>query len=124
MNGNFSTASVVQSQSVVKYDQAGSKVVQKTSTGTQQTTEDKSLSNLKVENLNIGNLNDMSTQAEGKVNNTTQSNFSVKQFKQAPSMTASSVDDLVKYIENKSATKSSKKKKKIETSNIVSTDQS
>lgn len=39
-------------------------------------------------------------------------------------MTASSVDDLVKYIENKSATKSSKKKKKIETSNIVSTDQS
>lgn len=60
MNGNFSTASVVQSQSVIKYDQAGSKVVQKTSTGTQQTTEDKSLSNLKVENLNIGNLNDIS----------------------------------------------------------------
>jgi len=43
-------------------------------------------------------------------------------------MTASSVDDLVKYIENKSATKSSKKKKKneanLQTSNIVSTDQS
>ena len=104
MNGNFSTAQVAQNQSTIKYDQAGSEIVQKTSTGTQQTTEDKSLSNLKVENLNIGNLEHLGN-AEGKVNNTTQSNFSVKQFKQAPSMTASSVDDLVKYIENKSATK-------------------